>query len=110
MAGLAPGVVDIGRRNPPRGVGIRLGVVRPPLGVVLPPLLGVGRRLRDPIVKLFVGSLYILGEEDEMFRLKPLAPLGGRDAAGSNFREVGVLVLCRGDACCCSRESENTVN
>lgn len=75
MLGLDPGVVEVGRRKPLLGVGMRLGVVLPPLGV--------GSRLREG--RLLVGSLYILGEEEEMVLAarSPRGPLGGSDAVGS---------------------------
>ncbi len=86
MEGLDPGVVDMGRRGPRRGVGIKLGVVRPPLGV--------GKRLRLPEDRrLFVGSEYMFGEEEDIERtpFKPLEPLGGREAPGFTFLALGVF-------------------
>lgn len=94
VAGLDPGVVEVGLRSPLCGVGMRLGVVLPPLGV--------GRRLRGG--RLLEGSLYMFGEEDEMFLAprNPLGPLGGRDAVGGStllgLAEPGVLVRIR-DGC-----------
>ena len=101
VEGLDPGVVDIGRRGPLRGVGIKLGVVLPPLGVVLPPL-GVGKRLRLPEDRrLFVGSEYMFGEEDDidLAPFMPLEPLGGREAPGFSFFALGVLVFSLGEDC-----------
>lgn len=88
VAGLEPGVVEVGLRMPLCGVGMRLGVVLPPLGV--------GRRLRPG--RLLLGSLYMLGEEVDIFRAprNPLGPLGGRDAVGSTL-EPGVLECTRAD-------------
>jgi hypothetical protein len=76
------------------------------LGVVLPPL-GVGKRLLLRLLlrggRLLVGSLYMLGEEEEIFFAprNPLGPLGGRDVVGSNRLLVvpGVLVCGRALAC-----------
>ena len=77
-------MVDIGLRSPLRGVGMRLGVVRPPVGT--------GKLLRG--VRLLVGSPYILGEEEEidLIPFSPLGPLGGNDAAGLILLELGVLI------------------
>ena len=93
--GLDPGVVDIGRRKPRCGVGIRLGVVLPPPpGVLLPPLLGVGKRLRLPEKRLFLGSEYMFGEEVDIDRtpFSPREPLGGSEAPGLTFLAFGVFV------------------
>lgn len=87
VEGEDPGVVDPGLRRPLCGVGMRLGVVLPELGV--------GKRLREPVLagRLFVGSLNTLGEEEEMdfVPFKNLEPLGGSDETGFGFLELDVL-------------------
>lgn len=91
-AGLAPGVVDIGLFSPARGVGMRLGVVRPDVLT--------GSRLREEAGRLLVGSvLYMLGEEEDMALRSPLGPLGGREEPGLSFLEEGVFLAARGEGC-----------